>query len=216
MKINLFEFQWYKDPKGYRIETEGRGTAARLLSGAGKIVRNSDENPIFYNAYEHALGLHRQFAALEKSEGAALDFVTRYGFLEEGDEVCDTKEEALVSFFSHLQKVKDAVDAINLYKSKPAEAAFLYNGFSFPDVSMRFNLSRPNVPILQAIPKSLISYIWLCLADEITEGRNYKYCRNCSVSFSVGKGTGRTSKAEYCEEKCKKAWHKKQKESSHG
>lgn len=212
MNLDLIDFSWFVDSEGYSFDPNGKGLGTRLITGAGTIVRNGGKLR-HYNASDLPLGLHRVFASVDKTEQAALNFVQQYGFLEDTADEHEKEEEALTTFFDYQEKIHVAVKGIHLFQDNPKHAQFIYNGFSSPHMTARFNIEN-NRPVLQMVPNSLMSYIWLSLADEITEGRNYQFCNNCSQPFATGGNTGHTKRKKYCSNKCKQASYRKKKEEA--
>jgi hypothetical protein len=51
---------------------------------------------------------------------------------------------------------------------------------------------------MQIVPRTLLSLMYLQLAQSLAGDRPVRICKHCKGLFEVGPGTGRKSGSEYC------------------
>jgi hypothetical protein len=186
-----FDFTWYKDSKGYRLDEamspvrkRGQSEAEAVLEMPAKdirparIVRNGGSLQPYQPLNPKIGNLFEPFSKIE-TEGAVLKFVKVFGPLT----------------LSGLRGKGDVVEELI------GEAKDMRSG-------VRKHLGKLNVTIdtisdetqLRVRPVCLLDAIWLQYAQANARSRQ---CPQCDEWFLVGPGTDRRADAKYCGEKCR-------------
>jgi hypothetical protein len=87
----------------------------------------------------------------------------------------------------------------------------LFNDLVTPHLTVRIDASNPKHEVLQVVPRSLISWMWLRVAEEITGDAEWRVCPICGTRFCVDRDA-RRRRREYCERPgCRKAAERQRK-----
>jgi len=192
----VIEFDWARDPKGYRLAEVGR---RRML----KVVRNGKGHTP--KDFQHCRPLSltdqlfRIFANTATTPKGVLEFVQRYGPLTQdgrsamaGDPVnvvmfnADRMREVLrCSSGDQKQPAFPPGRQYHLCPSSSLDAAVVWD-----DVMM--------APKWELRPKSLLDALWLQLGQALTRGARLRQCEHCGDWFETGRRTGRRLDAKFC------------------
>jgi hypothetical protein len=222
--IGLVLFEWpvatdgYEVPSAPRGRSIGSGGAASLLSAPLKTIqpRSDETHPLIV---ESEPALHRKFAEV-KSEKELIAFVDQYGLLFE-----NSYENTVAVLLRCAERVRTTLDAIEGIKPfdkamarthaelteegvpLPPRQAFAVHVFNerILDASPRFYIRvNPVSRQVQFQPRSLWGWIWMKLAEELTDGVKWRRCKDPQCQgepfFPIGKWhpDGRRINAEYC------------------
>ena len=165
-------------------------------------------------------GLFRQFADLDNSPEAVVEFATAFGFLG-----IFRKSDETIPF---IEPVWEWYDFINFMKQSVAtwmaakEAGDLtpiiekVNRRKGPQIWVRlYRGADSSRAALRIQPPSLWHGIRLQFAQAVADNMELKKCAYCPRWFPVGTGTGRRKSADHCSSQCQKAhWAVRQKEKN--
>jgi hypothetical protein len=156
--------------------------------------------------------LYAEFAKLDGSEGACLQFAHKHGLLH-----ADLRYpghdpgvlETLRNWRGHIEVVRDLIERCELSRANPAEA---FRRFGKQDkwlfgVQLYLSLKSRNSPAtLDVRTESLAAAIELQAIAAILEGRKSAQCIECSTWFEIGHGA-RRSQSKFCSTRCKDTYH---------
>jgi hypothetical protein len=183
-------------------------TAERAIRVAEKatirLCRPFDGNP----------SLYAEFASLDGSEKACLNFAHRYGTLFYPDKIKTVIGNPGPDSFRHwkerIKGTKDLIRRCQLSRTNPEEA---FRQFAKKDrrlfsVEVFLSIKSSNSPAtLEMRPESLYAAIELqTILSIIFEGRQPYECIECNKPFTVGIGA-RRSQSKFCSRRCKDTYH---------
>ena len=188
------EFEWVRDPKGYRLAETGRPKMLRVVrKGTG----NKPEDFQLFRPLASDL-LFKIYANLAKTPNGVLEFVSRFGSLTyEGWD--PTKGEPVTSVMrdaDHMRQVLGFWDG-----DQKQQRLFGPPPTTGPGSSLdAMVIWDPAAKALkwELRPKSLLDALWLQLGQSLTTGAQIRQCEHCGDWFEVGLGTGRRLDAKFC------------------
>jgi hypothetical protein len=196
-----------RDIELYGDHPRSHRAAIRIAEDATIAVRRPLE--------EHA-SLYAEFANLNGSEKACLDFAHKYGtlFLPEDARTRVSRSspdlESFVNWKQEIKKVRDIIKRCELSRSNPAEA---FRQFGKRDkwlvgvelvLSIKDSHSRA---ALETRVGTLIAGIQLQAVQSVLfEGRKSVQCIECNRPFLIG-GGARRSQSKFCSTRCKDSFH---------
>jgi hypothetical protein len=206
---------WRRDAKGYRLADMGRYGQS--------IVRNGGE---WIQTQPLAKGdlLYAEFAGIKTAE-QLLNFVNRYGFLASGftfggsiDPTTlkpkdDGHEGELVN--EHLENarlVRLVMKAENAgRRSLPAKDSLALSEILEREVQGEFSLALDRDRGFHFVfhATSLMSAIWIQIAQRGSGGVRLQTCRHCGVLFEVGPGTEKRADSDFCRTSHRVAFNRK-------
>jgi hypothetical protein len=203
------EFDWWRDPKGYRVaaaEPQGKRSSLvyhpfgiRVLRDhrhALRIIR-CGKRLTRYRPLDTIDTLFRVFANTAKSATGVLDFVQRYGPLTlEG--LDQKKGETVDQLLVHAETMRDALSYAGGDKSLQA---LLVGSQVNPLANIKVALvmdPTTSGPKLQLSPSTLLDALWLQLGQQMSGGANIRRCLQCGEWFENGPGAGRRLDAKFC------------------
>lgn len=214
---DLFQFEWRRDPAGYRIERRIARASDVLLHNVPRagitieiIKPRSGETEVCYPLLDSP-NLAREFAALD-SEDDVLAFTGRYGLLRR----VERASLSLPEFWAAQRQVSAVFDFGLNPASNYAEYRRLvdrFNGSISSEAVLNVRLgfeqdaqgrTKFHRRVLRVVPASLLSAMWLLVAQEIAGEVQWAECPTCGKRFLKGAGRGRGVRAEYCSETCAK------------
>jgi hypothetical protein len=199
----VIEFDWTRDPKGYRLVDTGRSKMLRVVrNGKGHSPKDYDHiRPLDKND-----SLFSFFAQTANTPDGVLDFVTRFGPLTPdgwsangGDYV-----NLVISNADRMRQILRSAVAAQSRTDKPPTPIHLGTLISL-DAMVVWDPAT-NAPKWELRPKTLLDALWLQLGQKLTGGAQWREC-NCGKWFEVGRGTGRRADAIFCSEEHKIAFH---------
>ena len=165
---------------------------------------------------EENASLYAEFANLDGSEKACLDFAHKYGTLFHANSAKTriiTNQPELDSFMNwkhEIKNIRDIIRRCELSRSNPAEA---FRRFGKRDkrifgATMLLSVKNPHSPAtLEIWTETLIAGIQLqAIRSILLEGRKSVQCFECSRPFEIG-GGARRSQSKFCSTRCKDNYH---------
>lgn len=211
-------FEQHLPERGYRLRDEPDPVDLARLSPAGLAFyepkhtfaqADSNDDVASYVPTLTFPRLHRDFAASGSSTNDLLSFVNSYGLLAPN---IRTLEETLQhqgllrSFASQIDESRKRNRGYE-WPPKPRGKAPLIDAFNATaSAGCRVFIDGEKLvrPTLVIVPTSLLAWMWMQFASEITEGLEYKECVQCGQAIEV-----RTVKQKrdlhYCSGKCRSA-----------
>ena len=86
-----------------------------------------------------------------------------------------------------------------------SEAASVFSHHRWPGFSVGLTEGRDGI-YQKPIPTTLAAALLLQAADAITTNIKFRRCKNCTIWFAYGSGTGSTSRKEFHSDACRMAW----------
>ena len=167
------------------------------------LKRPLEENP----------NLYADFARLDGTKKACLDFAHKYGTLFYPVSGIAYERPVLESFTNWRRQIKNIRDVIrrcDLSRSNPADAFFQFgkNDKRLFGVELFLSIKSSNSPAtLEMHAGTLIAGMQLQAVQSILlEGRKSVQCIECSGPFEIGRGA-RRSQSKFCSTGCKDDYH---------
>jgi hypothetical protein len=165
---------------------------------------------------EENASLYAEFANLNGSEKACLDFAHQYGTLfppydARTRHISNRPDlESFVNWKREIKKMRDIIRRCELSRSNPAEA---FRQFGKRDkwligVDLVLSITNPHSPAtLETRVQTLIAGMQLQAVQSILfEGRKSVQCIECNRPFLIG-GGARRSQSKFCSTRCKDSFH---------
>jgi hypothetical protein len=199
----VIEFDWVRDPKGYRLVKTGRSTMLRVVrKGTG----HSPKDYAHIRPLDLTDSLFGIFAQTANTPDGVLDFVTRFGPLtpdgwdaSKGDYV-----NLVISNADHMRQIIRSANIAQNHTRRPPEP--LHTAPILLDAMVAWDPATKTLK-WELRPKSLLDALWLQLGQKLTGGGQWRECEHCGKWFEVGRGTGRRADAKFCSEEHKIAFH---------
>ena len=213
MSDELFQFRWYHDQDGYVLQEHPPSppplTAMSRTEPEWYIHRKG--GPLrFYRPREEAPDIHRKFANLSPTPESILGFINEFGFLGSLHSSEDQTKEQFALTRDAINNVKTILSFLDT-EGESSRVSKMYNEYVAPHMTVRIDDSNPNRKKTCIFPRTLISLIWLNVAEEICDGVKWKQCKQCPTWFVLGRKAG-TRRKVFCSPKCRVAWNRKHKE----
>jgi hypothetical protein len=167
-----------------------------------------------YKPLEQNTALYAEFANLDGSKKACLEFAHKYGLLQTDllavydPEVLEVVER-LAGWRSHIARVKEIIKRCELSRANPSEAFRQFvkkDEWLFP-VDLYLSVKSPKSPAaLDVRTTSLLSAIELQAIQSILEGYQSRQCIECTKLIKIGVGE-RRSHSKFCSTRCKDKYH---------
>jgi hypothetical protein len=203
----VIEFDWFRDPKGYRLLEAGRPKQPFVVRNGKRCDPRDPKESEFYRPLSKSDSLFRIFANTATTPEGVLDFVQRFGSLtwegydaEKGDQV------NLVIY--HASRMREFLTPIADGKKSPSVemGRFQMGSISSLDAAVVWD-PVTNAPKWELRPKTLLDALWLQCGQALTSGAQFRQCEHCGTWFEVGRGTGRRADAKFCSEEHKISFH---------
>jgi hypothetical protein len=189
----LIEFDWVRDPKGYRLEDRARWTRV-IRNGKGRDPKDFEQcRPL--STTDSAF---RIFANIATTPAGVLQFVEQFGPLthegrdaNKGDDVRLVIHNAehmrqLLRYFSGNEKRPHlAGNRFQATRSCSLEAQVIWDPATM-------------VPRWELRPGTLLDALWLQFGQALTRGGRISQCQHCGNWFEAGRNTGRRLDAKFC------------------
>lgn len=192
LENTIFTFEWWRDSAGYEFTNESR-SAIRRKGGAMESYSPDKEAPMLY----------RDFMALgQNSENEVLAFINKYGFLGTSHGGSNDERETMAGIMQcHFELM--IFDSYVKNGADDKEKAKTFNGFAPAHMELKLKESHGKL-VLQAAPSSLVSWIWLRIAQEAVGDITERNClrERCQKAFYIGKGQG-TKRKKFCSDHCR-------------
>jgi hypothetical protein len=189
------EFDWMRDPKGYRLVETGRPKMLRVVrNGKGNSPKDFEScRPLSSTDW-----LFKIFANTATTPAGVLDFVQRFGSLtwdgwdtKIGDDV-----SLVISNAEHMHQLLrySAGNQKRLYlPPNPHQASRV----SSIDAQVIWDPAN-RTPKWELRPKTLLDALWLQFGQAVTAGARIRQCEHCGDWFEAGRGTGRRLDSKFC------------------
>jgi|ERR1051326_7308748 hypothetical protein len=204
----MFEinFKWLLASR-YVVRPVGRSPHRDLAIYPAEGATITSHRPLEQNP-----ALYAEFADLDGSKQACLEFANKYGLLQA--DLAHSADnpgavETLSVWKARITQVKEIIHRCELSRADPAEA---FRRFGKKDASLfgaDFYLSiknRNSPATLEVRASCLFAAIELQAVTSVLEGRKSVQCIECSGRFQVGSGA-RRSQSKFCSTRCKDAYH---------
>lgn len=225
---SLFRLRWRRCKRGY------------ALSGDALVPKGSDYET--YDPTQIVPPLHRQFGMLgariiaatdsdpderppqyndarvpfdlryfENDREALLAFIDEYGLLvSDADGAKGSMEETIEDwrhFLLFFAAGPDTGDAANM----PAR---WFNRYATPDMTIRIeSVEGTDVQQIVVVPRNLLSWMWLQIAEEVTAAVTWGHCEYCGAEMARGGGPGNyRAHARFCKPVCRVLFHRAKKQ----
>jgi hypothetical protein len=168
------------------------------------VRRPLDENP----------SLYAEFAKLDGSEAACLNFAHRYGTLlfdpRDPTAMDPGETERLRIWRGHIENVQDIIQRCELSRANPREAFRQFGKKDRPlsGVELSLSIKNSNSPAtLEMRVLNLITAMQLqAVQSVLLGGRKSVQCIECYKPFLIG-GGARRSQSKFCSTRCKDSFH---------
>jgi len=183
-ELPIIVFEWWKDPKGYRLAEVGH---PKLL----RIVRNGRTRDLELSRPLDSPDTFRIFATTATTPEGLLKFVQRFGPLtflgnDQGELVGDVTRRAVI--------MQDTLKWLSAHpRRKPPDLGWSANCAAW----LRWDPQAKNLR-WQLHPSTLLDGLWLQFAQAVTRGVHIRSCAHCGDLFEAGLGTGRRLDAKFC------------------
>lgn len=185
----------------------------RLLRPDVAIYPAEDATITSHRPLDHNPALYAEFAKLNGSERACLQFAHKYG-LPQADlrnrAHYPASLETLRVWKAQIKLVRDIINRCELSRSNPQEAFRRFGKkdmWLFGVVELYLSVKSRNSPAtLDVRPRNLFAAIQLQAIAAILTGRKSVQCIECSTPFEIGRGA-RRSQAKFCSTRCKDSYH---------
>ncbi len=229
----LFRFTWQVDQLGYDLKYRHRepepGRRALILGEivGWHLVRKGGPLREYWPLDDHP-GLFRQFANLPEDLSPEdqstepkdlLAFANEFGLLGYMSGTFTSKSEPpdsedLHSWQGYIHSFRLMVDAIEDGREQAACDAF--DTDIRPRMTVRvepgpFGSRRPS---LHVTPLTLVGALWLQVAGQLTQGLEFRKCKQCPTHFPVGTGTRFRMTKIFCSDRCRVAWNRQKKKEA--
>jgi hypothetical protein len=194
----------------YALRSVGRGSTRDLA-----ICPTKDAKIARYRPIEQNPALYAEFANLDGSKRACLEFAHKYGLLYAdlnlaGGRGGDPRVfETLRHWRGHIATVKEIIKRCELSRTNPSEAfrQYVKKDKSLFGVDLYLSVKSPNSPAsLDVRGTSLAGAMELQAIQSILEGHRSQQCIECSRWFEIGLGA-RRSQSKFCSTRCKDNYH---------
>jgi hypothetical protein len=189
----VIEFDWVRDPKGYRLAEVGRPKMLCVVrNGAG----HGPKDLLPSRPLERTNQLFKIFANAATPE-RVLDFVQNFGPLtwdgrdpKKGEPVHYATRDA-----DHMQQV------LRYWESNHTKSSMPFVPQTGRIVSLDARLVGDPVtksPKWELRPQTLLDALWMQLGEALTAGALMRRCEHCGDWFELGHGSGRRQDAKFC------------------
>jgi hypothetical protein len=186
----VIEFDWMRDPKGYR------------LVKATRVVRNGKGRPSkgleFCKPLSATDSLFRVFVHLATTPDGVLEFVQRYGPLTwDGWDENNGDDVRLV--ISNAEHMRQLLLYFSGNEKRPHLAASRYQATQQALINAQVIWDPATMaPKWELRPNTLLDALWLQLGQALTRGGRISQCQHCGNWFEAGRNTGRRLDAKFC------------------
>lgn len=204
---NLLAFEWHRAADGYELVwPKPRKRRTVLTSDTGPYLAPKSDLSIKCRPLDEHPALFREFAALEETPEAVQAFANKYGV------ILGLPPLTCVLWYVHIKNMLAIVSAWEKGATKSFVRAWNAADLARISVEVGLNYREDEPPSLVIVPSSLISAMYLQLAQAITRSNHLQRCSSCGTWFLFGAGTGRRRSAHYCSDNCRKVAHRRRKE----
>jgi hypothetical protein len=185
----LIEFDWVRDPKGYRLVQDARSTRV-VRNGKGHAPKDFELcRPL--SATDAAF---RIFANIATTPAGVLKFVQQFGPLtsdgwdpNKGDDVhlVISNAKHMGQIFQNMSGNAKPRNPFQATQSSSLEAQVIWDPATM-------------ISKWELRPRTLLDALWLQLGQALTCGGRISQCQHCGNWFEAGRKTGRRLDAKFC------------------
>jgi hypothetical protein len=197
------EFDWWRDPKGYRLEETG---SPKMLCVVRNGTGHGPGDLLLLRPLNTTDVLFKIFAKTATTPEGVLNFVQRFGPLT-WDGWGETGGEPVsyaISDADHMRRVLNYWASNHAHPKQP----------SLPQAGRLVSLKAMVVgdqinksPRWEFRPETLLDALWLQLGQALTAGGQISVCEHCGDWFEAGQGTGRRLDAKFCRDEHRVAFN---------
>ncbi len=214
MSTIAIRFEWPIDTKGYRYveppdETEKSGghhkTRSTLLTGKpAALIQPVGGKVRWERPLDYHKTLFKQFSELDGTPESCVKFANTFGPLINPDTAL--RGDTLAFWQEEIKKMKNAIELWE--KNNRAVFQLDHVGKQLANLSAVLFPGEPDGrPVLNIIPNSLRSALWLQFAQWVSSDHEIRTCAWCGTWFETGPGTGRRGGARFCSGKHRANYH---------
>jgi hypothetical protein len=198
----VIEFEWMRDPKGYRLIETGRSKSWRIVRNG----RGHDPKDL-YNPLALTDLLFDIFANLATKPEGVLDFVQRFGPLTWDG--CDAKigddVTLAISNADHMRQLLRYVSGNQKRPYLPPNPHQASRSSSLSAMVIWDPVTK--APKWELRPNTLLDALWMQLGQALTSGAQIRQCEHCGAWFEAGRGKGRRAGSKFCSDEHKTIYH---------
>lgn len=214
-------FEWWIDEDGYDLSDDGQRIVRR--GGPMRAYRPDDAEPaphyLFAQVHVQLLPTEVDEDRLPRAERrnppfwarrfdsepeALLAFVREFGFLGGLDHGADVRSETVDYIATQQRHLSVFYDfGIKPLEGSPVDS---FNRHVVPDMTVRLEEDDDGARHVRVLPRTLLAWMYLQVAEEIAAGTTWAECRWCSKPFPRGGGRTRgvqRADASYCSPRCR-------------
>jgi hypothetical protein len=200
----VIEFDWTRDPKGYRlVETRQPKMLRVVRNGKGHDQKDFEPSrPLSSTDF-----LFKIFANTATTPEGVLDFVGWFGSLtwdgwdaKIGDDV-----NQVISNANHMRQLLRYSSGNQRPPHLPPNPHQATRSSSI-DAQVIWDPATKG-PKWELRPKTLLDALWLQLGQALTAGAQIRQCEHCGDWFEAGRGTGRRLDAKFCSDEHRTAFN---------
>jgi hypothetical protein len=218
MALLFIDFEWWKDAKGYRLVAPERARPAEstsVLQSVGKpqrVVPNGGESRA-YRPLDKFDTLYMAFAHVRTAENL-LHFIEYYGPLtahglqpDRGDRVSFVLENAEMfrAWLDANDKTPKRTHGVDWQRGQKDDrrrkelAAWIgKEGKRIGSLEASLTADTSGVLSFRVRPKTLLTALWLQLAQALSGGKKISACLHCGEWFEAGPDTDKRFDAKFC------------------
>ena len=207
---NLIEFEWERPAEGYEIVWPKPSAGATTLvteANLGPKLKPKSGRTIRCRPLDEHPALFKKFAELDKSPEATLEYANQYGLIN------DVEGWACELWYEYIEGMRAGIAMWERDSKRSLVQAWNNSDIGRTNIKLVYR-GKEDVPGLAMVPASLLSAMYLQLAQAITRNNALQRCLWCGTWFLFGAGTGRRRSAHYCSDHCRKVAHRDRKEGS--
>jgi hypothetical protein len=189
----VIEFDWRRDPKGYRLVEAVRQIRV-VRNGKGQAPKDFEH----YRPLSSTDVLFKIFANTATTPEGVLDFVRRFGSLtwDGWDEKIGDDVNLVISNADHMRQLLRYPSG---NENPPHLPLSPYQ--ATPSTSINAQViwdPATKAPRWELRPNTLLDALWLQLGQALAAGAQIRQCEHCGDWFEAGRGTGRRLDAKFC------------------
>ena len=206
----LIDFDWWRDPKRYRVVDvplpkgrlvpiplgfRVRPDAWERARGSAQLIRRRGGELEPYRPVDRWPDLFKVFASIATTPEGVLDFIERYGPLTQAG-LDPRKGDDVSVVMAHAETMADLLVDVS---EGDTDLIVGSQGLPLTDIEVALVMDPASkMPRLEMVPKSLLSALWMQFGQSISPGANIRRCQHCRALFEAGVGTGRRKDAKFC------------------
>lgn len=229
-RMGLFGFRWARDSAGYFVT----GRVLRRRGGAMEAYSPEHVHPPIHHQFADLLpnpelgyvgmdnviakdwrhGRHARSHHERTIDETVRQFTDQFGLLGWVDGGADAKEQPLDYFIAEQRRLAGFVDfVLETRATKRTPKRFpvdVFNQAYPPHMTIQLEPLYGVGYRINVVPRSLISYMWFRVAQEIAAGSEWRACKECGYSFEIREDDKRQRDKIFCSTKCRVKSHRRE------